>query len=214
MIGKKAGEQPHGEFIGLARLAGPDGGGHGQQVVFGEPIAEAVARNEFAHGAASVVAAGNAVEAQNIVEHQAEGAAPEIAALGEQRIEIVAVVFQPKGGIRDAEAHFGRNQAHFEFFQQIQEKRVVTVVADDESGIDPVFAACHIHCYGMGMSASASIGFKQANIVLATQQACRDQPGNTGADNGDSAAVGGARRWFACGSHAIRPCYIRASNLH
>lgn len=114
------------------------------------------------------------VKAQDFKNKPEEAGIEDIASLGEERIQIVAVVLQSKEGIFDAKAHFGRLQRHIKLIQELEEVGVVSVVTDDESGVYFVVlrtcALIEFNRNGVSMATDVVVGLEDGDAMCATQQ--------------------------------------------
>jgi hypothetical protein len=91
----------------------PDRRAHRHDVVQDETLAVAAGFEVIVQGGVGAdplfgqVAQGLFVEAQDVAQHAPEARRQQVAALGEQAVEVVAVVFQAAVRVGHREAHFG-----------------------------------------------------------------------------------------------------------
>ena len=126
-----------------------------------------------------------AIETEDVADHPVEGWPEQVAALGEQGVEIVAVVFETRSLATQAEAHLRRQRVDAAGFQQINEFRIGALVVDDETGVDGVLFVVDPNIVGMGMPADVVIGLEHHEFMPAVQQMGTGQAGNTGSDDRD-----------------------------
>ncbi len=84
------------------------------------------------------------VEPQNLGDKAVEARTQQIAALGKQGVEVMAVILQPLRAFH-REAHLGRLPRHADPCQQLQEVGVGAIIEDDKTGVDGIAAASLIH---------------------------------------------------------------------
>ncbi|MNI39205.1 hypothetical protein D3C73_933810 [compost metagenome] len=181
----------------------PDGGAHRHDVMQGEALAVAVRRQVIPElGMGGDAAFGEVawclfVEAQNVSQHSPEPGRQQIAALGEQAVEVVAVIFQATVGVCDRETHLRRLEAHANLPQQANEIRIGPVVKHNEAGVHDIAATIDAHVHAVGVAADAVIGLKQSDLVVATQQVGAGQPRDAAANDCDvhvASLIGGLLR--------------------
>ena len=144
------------------------------------------------------VAQGFAVEAQNVAQHAPEARRQQVAPLGKQAVEVVAVVFGARLRIAHREAHLGGLRGHAQLIQQADEVGVGPVVEHNKTGVDGKAFALHFNVNRMAVAAHPVTGLKHSDVVLAVEQIGAGQAGNTAADDGyfheDSSVSGRAMR--------------------
>ena len=146
VVAEKAQEKAQGKIEDGSAVGGPDGRSHGREVLPLEGLAVAVPPQILSQGLAVAdatgvqVSHGFPVEAHDVPDHGHESPGQQVAALGEQGIEIGAGVFQPGLLVADAEAHGGGFAAHAQAVQQGNELRIGPVIEDNKAGIDGVAA--------------------------------------------------------------------------
>ncbi|MNQ98037.1 hypothetical protein D3C85_1137110 [compost metagenome] len=106
-----------------------------------------------------------AIEAHDIAQHSPEARRQQIAALGEEGVEVVAVVFQAAVRIVDGKAHLGRARDDAQAIHQTDEVGVGPVVEDDETGVHGITLALPLDVDSMGMAADPVGCFKHGHLV-------------------------------------------------
>ena len=188
---EEAHEELQGELQHVGQRHGPDRRAHRHDVVVDEALAVAALLQVLAErqvGGDALfgeVELGLAVEAQDVAQHAPEGRAQQVAALGEEAVEVVAVVFGAAGRVMHREAHLGGLRGDAELVQQADEVGVGPVVEHDEAGVDGEGLALHLDIHRMGMAADPVTGLEQGDLVLALQQVGAGQAGDAAADDGD-----------------------------
>ena len=129
-------------------------------------------------------ARGLAIEAQDVADHPVERRREQVAALGEQRVQRGAVVFQSGFLAAHAETHRTGLGFNPEFIHQGDEIRVGPVVEDDEAGIDGPVPAAEFDVVGMGVAADMVAGLEDGDVMAWVQAMGRREAGDAGADDG------------------------------
>ena len=75
--------------------------------------------------------------------------------------------------------------AHAEAVEQPLEARVVAVVEDDEAGVDPVRLVRRVDPHRVRVPARVRRRLEHDDVVLGGEQVGGDEPGDSGADDGD-----------------------------
>ena len=126
-----------------------------------------------------------AVKAGDIGQQSPESWAKEVAALGEQAVQVTTVVLQPGAVVAYRKAHLALLSSNPEFVDQVDEIGVGPVVEDDKPGIDRRLLSLFFHVYGVGMATDISGRFKDLYVVVAEQAVGATEPGNPRTDNRD-----------------------------
>ncbi len=193
VVGKETQEETQRKGAHVSQGGRPDGRPHGQDVVAGEVVAELPQQQKIPQGRFAAIpaapavrqpGAGLPVEAQDLGHETVEARAQQVAALGKQGVQVVAVVLQPLGAL-DREAHLGGLARHPDPLQQFQEIRVGTVVEHDKTGIDGIAATgqADIHCGGM--SAEQGGRLEQGDVVQLVEQKTGAESRDPGTYDGD-----------------------------
>ena len=111
------------------------------------------------------VADGFAVKTQNVAQHAPKSRRQQIAALGKQAVERIAVVFKPRVRIVHGEAHFSGVGAHPQLVHQFDEIGIGPIVENDESRVDRIGLPVDVNSDGMGVAADPVAGFKHRDVV-------------------------------------------------
>ena len=82
--------------------------------------------------------------------------------------------------------HQGRLCTDVQFPEKARQKRIGHLVVNHESGIHRDLARPLIHHHRVGMPAQTVIGFKQSDLVLATQEASTSHACDSRADDGNA----------------------------
>ncbi len=122
---------------------------------------------------------GAAEEPHDVDEHAPHVRADEVAAIGEQGVEVGGPVGEVSGAVGDREAHLGVDRFDAEFVEEPAQVGVVAVVVDDEAGVDADRPGSGVvDCDGVGVAAEAIVGFEEDDVVA--------RPENMGAgESGD-----------------------------
>ena len=190
------------------RIGGPDGRPHGDEVIADERLAVTLEVQVVAEADIDFAIEQPrrfAIEAQDVADHAVEARPEQVAALGEQRIDAGAVVFQTGRFVPHAETHVALLRGHAQFVHQRDEVRVGPVIEDDESGVDGVALALILDVVGMRVAADVAAGFEQRDVVLAMQVMRDDIAGNTAADDGDALPAGFVQCEGLRGVHTASP---------
>ncbi len=123
------------------------------------------------------------IEAHDIAQHAPEPGRQQVAALGKQAVEVVAVIFDAGARVVHRKAHFGRLETHVQLTQQFDEVRVGPVVEHNETGIDGIGAAFNLHINRVGMPADPVGGLEDRHLMPAIEQIGAGQPGDTAAND-------------------------------
>ncbi len=115
------------------------------------------------------------VEAQNLANKTVETGAQQIATLGKQGVEVVAVILQPLRALH-REAHLGRLPRHADPRQQLQEVGVGAIVEDDKAGVDGIAAASLIHIDGRSVAAQSRRRLEQGDVMAFVEQKTGGEP--------------------------------------
>ena len=107
------------------------------------------------------------VETQNVPDHPPEPWGHQVAALGEQCVHVVAVIFQARDRVMHGKAHLGRLRWHLKLVEQADEVRVRPVVEDDETGIYCMALAFPDHIKGVCVPPNPLLGLENRDFVLA-----------------------------------------------
>ncbi|KPM83191.1 hypothetical protein AOR10_24570, partial [Vibrio alginolyticus] len=154
VVAEEAHEELQREVAQVAQARRPDRRPHGQQVAALEGLAEGVALEPLTqrHGRVErAVVHGPyrlAIEAQDLAQQAVEAGAQQVAALGEQAGQGMAVVLEVSARLVYREAHLGGLGEYSEALHQPLEVRIGPVVEDDEAGIDGVVATFELHIHG------------------------------------------------------------------
>ncbi len=116
-----------------------------------------------------------AVEPQNLGDEAVETGAQQIAALGKQGVEIVAVILQPLRALH-REAHLGRLPRHADPCQQLQEVGVGAIIEDDKAGVDGIAATSLIHIDSGGVTAQSRRRLEQGDVMEFVEQKTGGEP--------------------------------------
>jgi len=91
--------------------------------------------------------------------------------------------------------------------EEAEQVRIVAVVVDDETGVDPERAGLGIVDHdGVGVAAGSLAGLVEGHLVPLVEEVGAGQPGHTGPDHGDpptpersvvARGHGALDRWFA-----------------
>ncbi|MNP17956.1 hypothetical protein D3C76_1104080 [compost metagenome] len=169
--------ETHEELKGEVKHVGaghrPDRRPHRHDVVVDEALPIALCLKVGAQGGVGVdtlvVQVGQclAVEPQNIPDHAPETRGHQVAALGKQCVQVVAVVLQASNRVMHGETHLGRLRSDLELVEQPDELGVGPVVENDEAGIDCMALALPDHIEGMRVAPDPLLGFENRYFVLA-----------------------------------------------
>ena len=125
-----------------------------------------------------------AVEADDLAQQSPEGRLQQIAPLGEERGQAVAVVLQAAGRVVDREAHLRFLPADPQLAEQAHKARIGAIVVDDKSGIDGPGALRRGDIHGGGVAARRGARFEQRYLMVSGQSPGAGQPGDAAADDG------------------------------
>ncbi len=115
------------------------------------------------------------VEPQDLGDKTVETGTQQIAALGKQGVEVVAVILQPLWALY-REAHLGRLPRHADPRQQLQEVGVGAIIEDDKTGVDGIAVASLIHIDGGGVTAQGRRRLEQGDVMEFVEQKTGGKP--------------------------------------
>ncbi len=160
----------------LPRWARPDAGGHRQQIPVQKRIAIAFATQVVAHGLVEVEFGvgfarqrrGFAVETQDVAQHPPEGRSGQVAALGENRVQVGAAPFQRVAvGQRglNRERHVGGRQRHVQLGEQRLQLGIGALVEHQKTRVhgERHFAG-QIDIHRVGVAAKVRTGLEQRDL--------------------------------------------------
>jgi hypothetical protein len=124
------------------------------------------------------------VEATPVAQHPEEGGADEVGGAGEEAPRRPAVL-EAAATVGDGEAHVRGLARHPELRQQRFELGVVTVVEDDEPGVDPVGPVLGLDRHRVGVAADPLARLVDDDLVLGVQPVRGHQSRDPGADDRD-----------------------------
>ncbi len=130
-------------------------------------------------------ASGGSVEAHDLGHEPEEPGIHQVAALGEQRVEVGAAVLQTGAGIGDAEAHLSGVGRDVELLQQGHEPGVVGLVVDDEPGVDCVVDAVDLDIDRVRVATDAVVRFEDGQLVVGAELVGGDEARHAGPDDRD-----------------------------
>ncbi len=204
------GEQVAGRVVQCGRgRAGPDRRDQRGQEILDEVRRKVVPGNEFPERLGPGVgrgqqAGGGPVELLHLREHRQVPRTGQVSQCREQATEAACPgVLQTRAAVAHRHRHLGIAGGDAEFVEQPAQRRIGTVVVDEECGVDghhrPV-AAVHPMC--VRMAAQPRIGFEKGDVIALGQFVGGHQARNAAADDGDRPA--GVDRVHI--PNSVRPC--------
>ena len=183
----------------VVRRTGPDCGGHRQQVGVAKarPVALALqqlAQRQSGRAGQFEEALRMAVEMHDVAQHAQERWRQRVGALGKHGIDAGARPFQRAAVHRHAKRHVAGNAGHAQFGEQRHQVRIGMIVIDQKAGVDAVRASFERDIDGMSVAAQVVVRLEQHHVMLVLEEISAGQPGDAGADDGNT---------FACGSHGV-----------
>lgn len=103
------------------------------------------------------------------IDHAMKTGSEKIAALGEQRIERCAVVFQAGALVLDAKAHIAVLPGHIELVEHGNEVGIGPVIENNETGIHRIALTGQFYIDRMGMTTRTTVRLKYRHFMLTGQ---------------------------------------------
>jgi hypothetical protein len=180
-----------GKVQDALRRRGPDRPREGQQVAVAEPGAGAQTHQKIADGQRGIGGQrlGPGIEPQDVAHHAQKARVHGVAALREQRVQVVQRIFEPAPPERDAEAHVAFRRGHAQPVEQGRQMRIGGVVEHDEPGIDRLIPAL-ARDHGAGVTAKSRLGLVQHHRMVGRQQMRRPHSGYAATDHRDASRCG------------------------
>ncbi len=105
--------------------------------------------------------------------------------MGKQPAERTTLILEPAIGAADAVAHVTVACGHTQQAQHLNEIRIGALVEDYEARVDGVMPAEDLESDRVRMAARIVVGLEDMYVVVIREQAGREQPADTGSDNGN-----------------------------
>ena len=196
MVTEEAQEEIQGEVEDGGAVCGPYRRAHGGEVLALEGLAVAIALQVFTQGLAVTdpprveVCHRFLIESQDVPHHGEKTPGEQVAALGEQAVEIGAGIFESGLLVPYTETHGGGLAGDPQAVHESNEVGVGPVIEDYEAGVDGVVAGAQFHIHRGGVATDSLAGLKHRYLVSCAQVVRAAEPGNSGSNNSYSQNAG------------------------